>query len=148
MFAAMVLHKHGKHNNGNQPNHHASNNNTTNSTGNNLNNNHINNNVNVNVNQAFSTRAVSEIALVSPTHPSSPFRSPLLWRDHFRAVRTDSRRPSMSLTHVSRDLFASLARCARCIRGWAPPFPSSRLSPRSRGGDYFRSRGRGNRATS
>ncbi|TGZ46617.1 hypothetical protein DBV15_04043 [Temnothorax longispinosus] len=62
MFAAMVLHKHNKHNNGNHSNHHASNNNsTTNSTSNHLNNNnHINNNVN-NVNQAYSTRAIPTV---------------------------------------------------------------------------------------
>ncbi|XP_011053921.1 PREDICTED: serine/threonine-protein kinase 24-like isoform X2 [Acromyrmex echinatior] len=65
MFAAMVLHKHNKHNNGNHSNHHASNNNsTTNSTSNHLNNNnHINNNVN-NVNQAFNTRAKVDPELI------------------------------------------------------------------------------------
>ncbi|XP_012542388.2 serine/threonine-protein kinase 24 isoform X2 [Monomorium pharaonis] len=66
MFAAMVLHKHNKHNNGNHSNHHASNNNsTTNSaTSNHLNNNnHINNNVN-NVNQAYSTRAKVDPELI------------------------------------------------------------------------------------
>lgn len=70
----MVLHKHNKHNNGNHSNHHASNNNsTTNSTSNHLNNNnHINNNAN-NVNQAFSTRAVSGIMLSSKFYIWRPF---------------------------------------------------------------------------
>ncbi|XP_011134885.1 serine/threonine-protein kinase 24 isoform X3 [Harpegnathos saltator] len=65
MFAAMVLHKHNKHNNnGNHSNHHASNNNPASNTGNNLSNsNHVNNNVS-NVNRTFSTRAKVDPELI------------------------------------------------------------------------------------